>query len=345
MKNLHFTTIFDSNYLSRAVTLYHSLMAQYTDFSLYVVALDTGVIDFFIKNPFANISVIPIEEIETYYPELSDIKKERTPVNYIFTLSPYYPLYILQKYPAIPHICSLDVDQYFFSSPLSVFDALHDASVLLTPHRFPHKLKQFGCDDFGIYNVSFQIFKHDDIGVACLELWRKQCFDWCRDVVEQGKFADQKYLESWSGYFGNRIQEITNIGVGLAPWNIDNYSISSKKKQVYVDSAKLILYHYQGLRLLEHGFIYTAFEMYGATMKRVIMTHILKPIIRSLYAHQQNNHDTIPRYRPSFCLETVQKESIPSYFRYMHGRLYKLKTYLLLRLLLKPCIYVYRFRF
>lgn len=277
---MNFSAIIDKNYIPRLNTLLFSLRKYCKDFNFFVIALDIETFDYFqkIKNCFP----VSVKEIHTFYPELDKIEKERDRVSYIFTLSPFYPSYILEKFPKLDHICSLDSDQYFFSSPEPLFKLLDNYSVLITPHRFSKKLKELNFERFGKYNVSFQVFKRDSIGLSCLQLWREQCLNWCFDYEEFGWYADQKYLDVWQELLGECVYVIENKGVGLAPWNVEDVTIYKQGSEVLVDKQKLILYHYQGLKILEFGLIYTFIDNYMKSNPPLLNSLVYKPIISKL---------------------------------------------------------------
>ena len=328
MSKLYFATIFNINYLSRARAMIDSLAEHHQDFVMFVVALDKDTELFFKGKQFENVRVITTTDIAAAFPELVAIKNERSFVNYIFTLSPYYPLYILQNNPEIPHICSLDTDQFFFSSPQKIFDLLDKYSVLITPHRFTKKLLATDIEKYGKFNVSFQVFKNDRIGLKCLQHWKEQCALWCADQEEDGKFADQKYLDEWPSQFGNSVGEISHVGLGLAPWNINNQVVSVKNKKIWVGDQPLVLFHYQGLRILEELFVYTAFDSYLASMTPVIKKQILKPILKSIFAIQGYNPDNIARNKNAFSAVEVKPESKSSYFKFIKGEMFTFEQYL-----------------
>ena len=277
---MNFSAILDKNYIPRLNTLLYSLKTYELTFNFYVIALDDET--FFYFKDVENCIPISIKEIHAFYPELDGIEQERDRVSYIFTLSPYYPSYLLEKHVDLEHICSLDSDQYFFSSPKSIFDLLNEYSVLITPHRFSQKLVNLDFERFGKYNVSFQIFKRNAIGLACLKLWREQCSNWCFDKEEGNWYADQKYLDTWQNELGNQIHVIDHNGLGLAPWNIEDVTIVKRFNQVYVDKTPLILYHYQGLKIIGDGYVYSFLDNYTLKNIFVINQLIYKPIIKSL---------------------------------------------------------------
>lgn len=280
MKNQNYTTLIDQNYIPRLQLLIKSLFRHTSDFTFYIIALDQRTIDTF-KNS-RNCIVIPISNIHDQYPILDELKLKRDNVSYIFTLSPFYPLYILEKYPEIDHICSLDADQYFFANPESIFNLLDKYSVLITPHRFSRRLKDTSTETFGLFNVSFQIFKRNLVGLECLKFWCSQCQEWCFDRIEPNLFADQKYLDSWQNKFGDEVHAINNKGVGLAPWNFEDVKIKKKNGKIFVDDDQLILFHYQGLKIFNYGLVYTYIDTYAKTNLDSILKYIYPPIIKRL---------------------------------------------------------------
>lgn len=291
---LNFTTIFDKNYLSRGWALYNSLKKNNSNFKLYIIAIDDIVFEHFNALSDKHITCYKLGDIENEFPELLDLKKQRNHVSYLFTLSPFYPLFVLRKNPNIQHICSLDADQYFYSNPEKIFNLLEKADILITPHRFSDKQINKGLAVAGLYNVSFQIFKNNEIGLKCLNLWRQQCTDWCYDNYENEKFADQKYLESWFNIFDKRVLAIENKGLGLAPWNMSHYPITLKNNELIVSNDQLILFHYQGLRFVNENTIKSGLDAYEVKTTKLIREKIFLPIISDLINLGQQT-DNIPR--------------------------------------------------
>jgi hypothetical protein len=264
------------------------------EFVLYILCLDTKVYAALASMRLENIRLIHLSDIEEVYPELLDVKAKREFINYIFTLSPYYPSYILEHDPEIPFICSLDADQFFFGNSEIVFSQLNNYSILIMPHRFSERLKQK--EEYGTYNVSFQVFKNDEYGKECLKLWRSQCYDWCEDKLDGEKFADQKYLNTWENYFGENLKVISEPGIGLAAWNVENYNITVRDKCVFIDESRLILFHYQGLRFVTERLVNSGFSQYGVKSLPVLTDFVFKPIITELIKENTlNRKDTMQR--------------------------------------------------
>ncbi|QFY90680.1 glycosyl transferase [Magnetovirga frankeli] len=249
----HFCTYFDSNYLLRGLTLYRSLMKTGCEFRLYVVALDETTLRTLTSLGLEHLEAIPLTELEAWAPSLLVAKANRRLIEYYFTLTPHLPLFFLERYPKLDLITYLDADLYFYSSPEPIFTEMGKCSILITPHRYPPHLK--AQEIYGLYNVQYQSFRRDPIGLACLERWRDQCLEWCYDRVEDGKYGDQAYLDEWPMLYGVHLCILQHRGAGVAPWNWSNSTITRRGDEVQVGGDSLIFYHFHGIKIFSPWFI------------------------------------------------------------------------------------------
>lgn len=244
---MNFATLFDRNYIPRADVMIDSLMSQLGEgfTKIFILSLDQEVITYFKGN--SKVECIPLAVVEDFFPELEAAKTNRSKVEYIFTLSPFFPLYLLIQFPELKRITSLDSDLYFFSNPLGVLEALGQEKIGITAHNFPNELKHL--EMYGKYNVSFQSFPNTEVGVKCLRDWANDCLEFCGDFLdEQGRFADQKYLDYWEERYG-LVEVFPSPMVGLAPWNIHAYQLEFDSPNLLIDGKNMIFYHFQGLRI------------------------------------------------------------------------------------------------
>ena len=174
---------------------------------------------------YKNIIIISLREFE--YPELKEIKKNRTRTEYCWTCTPSLIEHCLNKYK-IKECTYLDADIFFYSDPEIILEELREKSVLITEHRYTREYDQTKLS--GIYCVQFMTFKNDLLGRKALEWWRLSCNKWCYNRCEDGKFGDQKYLDDWPIRFKG-IHSLKNLGGGVAPWNIQQYSFEKKGKK------------------------------------------------------------------------------------------------------------------
>ncbi len=242
----NFCTYFDQNYLVRGLTLYHSLKAQTDSFVLWTLCLDDFTYRLLKKLNLPHLRPVALAELEVSDPALFQAKASRSRVEYYFTCSPVWPLYLLNHFPEIDLITYLDADLYFYSDPAPIFEELGQNSILIIAHRFPAQLRYM--ESHGIYNVGLVSFRNDRAGRQALEWWRERCLEWCFDRAEDGKYGDQKYLDDWPSRF-QAVVALQYKGANLAPWNWLNYKISVVDDAAVIDGQPLIFYHFHNLKL------------------------------------------------------------------------------------------------
>ena len=239
---LYFTTFFDFNYLPRALVMIHSLKECTGPFRMYVLCLDEKTEAYFRDNPMEEVITIPLSKLEEDA-ALVQAKANRSRVEYIFTLSPALPLYVLEHFPEVDRITSLDADLCFYSNPEVLFRS--GKSIYISPHRFSEANRRL--EKYGKYNVSFQSFRRDDEGLACLRKWKADCLEWCKDVLEGERYADQKYLDAWPALFKS-LEVIQHKGACVATWNLDRSPVSKNQDVYFVIDEPLVFYHFHGVR-------------------------------------------------------------------------------------------------
>jgi hypothetical protein len=274
----YIATLFDKNYLSRGLALRESLSKNNFEAQLFILCLDDFSFHFIQHEEDKNLIPVRLASLEYWCPQLLDVKGERTWAEYIFTLSPLWPLYLLEHYDEIELITTMDADLYFFSSPQAIFDLVKHKSILITPHNFSNRMK-FSLP-YGRFNVSFQSFRRDAVGLACLQLWKKNCLEWCFDKLEPDRFADQKYLDEWPALFGDFLQVLDLPGTGLAPWNIEPGSVQLKSGILYCSSQKLIFYHFHRLRFVTGRIVTTGLDDYCAQKTPLLLNKVYAPYIK-----------------------------------------------------------------
>ncbi len=264
-----FATFFDINYLSRGIVLINSLQNNCVFFEFYILCLDEQTRIFFKERPneFPQVKVITTHQIENEYPELAIAKSNRSLIEYYFTLSPFLPKYILNTFQT-DHVCTLDADIKFYSSPKLYFNQLDKYSIVITPHKFSKE--NLESLPYGIYNVSFQIFKNDKIAHLCLNNWAKQCLNWCSDKLdtENNRFADQLYLNNWDIEYENSVYVIDDCVGGIAPWNLNNYKLSQKNGDFLSMSKEIIFFHFHHFRVLDN-FVINGFNQYSVNKNKI----------------------------------------------------------------------------
>ncbi len=87
------------------------------------------------------------------------------------------------------------------------------------------------------------------ISVSCnfLQWWRVRCLEWRHDHVEDGKFADQKFLDQSPALFGS-VAVLAHPRANLAAWNLTGVKLRRVDDTVTVSGWPLIFYHFHQLK-------------------------------------------------------------------------------------------------
>jgi|SaaInlStandDraft_1057018.scaffolds.fasta_scaffold01383_6 hypothetical protein len=278
----NYCTLFDINYLPHVSSLFDSLDKYIDSYTVYCFCMDDESLQFIKKNKNKSIIPISFKQLEIYYPELKAAKLNRSLVEYYFTCSSAICSFVFKNYSDIELLTYLDADLYFFSSPEPIFKELKDYSIGIISHKF-NFLGKLLYEKYGKYNVGWISFRNDQSGRKCLEDWRIDCLSWCYDRLENGQFADQKYLNYWPKMYSG-VHTIRHIGANLAPWNVGRYNVNlnSKTKQVMVNNQNLIFYHFASLKQLDTNHYRTNISSYFTYLSNKLKLFIYIPYILNL---------------------------------------------------------------
>jgi hypothetical protein len=269
-----FCTYFDGHYLDRALALYNSLARFTPAFTLWALCLDDHAVTTLATLSLAHLRTVRVSELETFEPGLREARTNRTQVEYYFTCTPVLPLYVLQRDRDIGQITYLDADLCFFDDAQAIFDAVGGASIGIVPHDYsPRNASKIA---WGKFNVGVVVFRRDEQGLACLEWWRDRCLEWCYDILESDRFADQKYLDAWPSLF-DRVEIIRHEGVNLAPWNVSARTLSLREGKVFVDGVRLVCYHFQGLKRVGPHIFDSRLRRYHARLRGILRRELYLP--------------------------------------------------------------------
>lgn len=244
----HYCTYFDRGFLIQGLAMWRSLARQDRDSVLWVLALDDFTADVLREMGGTWLRVVRLEEVEGGDEALRKAKGDRSRAEYYFTLSPCWPRWLLRRRAEIERVTYLDADLFFLGDPGGMFEAMDaaKASVMVTRHRFPSWLRHY--EKHGVFNVGVLSFRRDAAGLGCLEAWRAECLAWCYDRLEDGKYADQKYLEAWPERLGAGLLVLEEAGVNAAPWNWAGAKWEVGEAGVRVDGRDLVCFHFARFR-------------------------------------------------------------------------------------------------
>ena len=253
----NFVTLFDSLYLPQGLCLYYSLSRNSKNFILWIICMDEITFEFLKKVSLPNIKPIKIKDLESE--KLLNIKKERTKVEYCWTLTPFSIDFLFMQNENLNRVTYVDADIYFLKDPKDLFLELEKSkkNVLITKHSFNPNSDNSHLS--GTYCVQFITFCKGK-GRLVLKDWKEKCLDWCYSKCEANKFGDQKYLEEWESKFPNYIHILEKESYAMGPWNSQRYPYSDA-----------IFYHFHGLKIIDKKSLF-----YG-------LYNIPKPTLNNIY--------------------------------------------------------------
>lgn len=272
-----YCTFFDKNYLSRGLALHHSLERHCGAFELWILCMDAETEQTLAKAALRNVRLVSSRELEDADQGLVTAKMNRSRIEYYFTSKASLVLHVLNRCPEANRVTYLDADLFFFAAPELLEEELAGCSVAISPHRFSIKNKHL--EAHGLYNAGWLMFRRDPDGLACLEWWRERCLEWCRDVVDEGRYADQKYIDRFPSMFRN-VRVVQHPGANLAPWNLDNVALDCTENTVRTNGRPLIFFHFHGFKRIVAGIFDAGTSRYGAKLSNVARSHVYGSYLR-----------------------------------------------------------------
>ena len=193
-----YVTLFDSLFLPQGLALHLSMERHVKDYTLWILCVDDEAHDVLTKLQLPNVRLLQLSKLETA--ELLRIKPTRSKGEYCWTLTPFAPRFVFEADADVQRVTYLDADMWFRKHPAPIFREFEASGkqVLITDHAYAPEYDQSATS--GQYCVQFITFTRDG-GEVVRQWWEDRCVEWCYARFEDGKFGDQKYLDSWPELF------------------------------------------------------------------------------------------------------------------------------------------------
>jgi len=293
-----YCTYFDKGFLLKGLALHSSLIRYSPNAKLWILAFDKYTEKILNKMKLKGVTVVPLPDFEDK--ELLAVKPTRHPVEYYWTCTPSWILYIMKKGPEVKYVTYLDGDLYFYSDPDKGVSEIGNKSLLAVEHRFPVG-REGMAKTSGRFNVAFNVFKNDKVGKECLKRWRVQCLDWCYWKLEDGKLGDQMYLDEWPKLYRKDLCISQNKGLDTAPWNVSQYQVAIKNRDLFIDEDRLVCYHFHQLQILSPNHFS---RVLGYTLSK----EAIKYIYESYEEELGRQYDKVKKFDANFIIEKAEKD-------------------------------------
>jgi len=266
----HYVTNFNFGFLPQGLALYRSMQRHLIAFQLWVVCMDH---DCFRALRTLNLPYLRAIDFSNFESDAyKQLRKERTVAEYCWTVNPLNSYLVFSLDSSVERVTYLDADLWFLRSPDSIFEEFSNSkkSVLVTEHAYLPQYDQSASS--GAFCAQWITFVRNQ-SESLRKWWEEQCFQWCFNRAEDGKFGDQRYMESWPVLFPDVVHSLSNSEVILAPWN-------AKDKNLEIGVA----HHFHGLRIVGNKqYIVKSFYSISDAYQQKIYAPYLKDLRNSIH--------------------------------------------------------------
>lgn len=282
-----YCTYFDHRYLARGLAMIRSLRAEEPGATCWVLCLSEECRAILERMAEPGVRVLPLAEFEAKNPDVLAVKPTRSAIEYYFTCTPALVRTVLDTVGEGESVTYVDGDLFFFGSPAALHAALAAGAVSITPHRFTARLKPL--ERFGLYNVGWLGARNTAAGRAVIDWWRARCIEWCYDQLSEGRFGDQKYLDSFTTLFPG-VVVLDQPGCNLAPWNLARGQLGAQGNRLTVAGSPLVFFHFHGLKVLGGHLYLGRHYAYGAPFDGLVRRGLYRPYVAAVDAVVRELH-------------------------------------------------------
>ncbi len=276
-----YCSYFDHRYLAKGLAMIRSLRRHVPDAQVWVLCLSPQAEAILSAIEEPGVRIVTLAEVEEGDSGLEAARADgRSTIEYYFTLTPSLIRHVMNR-TAAEIVTYLDGDLWFVADPEPIYREMGEASVVIIPHGFAPAMKHL--EKFGIYNVGWVSFRSTPQGRACLEWWRARNNEWCFDRLDNGRFADQGYLDRFAELFTG-VHVLRHRGANLAPWNVAALPVTGDANALHVGGDPLLFFHFHGLKALAGGETLTAHGFYKAPLTPLVRNALYVPYLREVDA-------------------------------------------------------------
>jgi hypothetical protein len=148
-----------------------------------------------------------------------------------------------------------------------------------------------------MYNLGFIGIGHRESSRKLLKWWKYKLSKHCIKDFYRGLYVDQKYIDLAPLFFSG-IQVLTHPGCNVSYWNLHERNLAQNGGNWFVDSEKLIFYHFSSFRPDKKSVLSPFCTRYNFHNKKEIAPLFLD-YARELF---ESNFDTSRNWLYSFCV-------------------------------------------
>jgi hypothetical protein len=244
------TVVFTScngGYLDKAVSLAKSVKRHHPEVQFHILLVDdaydgleerlAGVVD----------RIVLGSQLEVFRPGWAFAHNVE---ELCCAVKPFYFSHLLDA--GCERVVFLDPDMLVCSPMNSVFEALGQSSVLLTPHlrrpaSSPEAIEGFEISALahGTFNLGFLAVRGSSEGNAVIRYWRDRLQSYCFGDIAHGLWTDQNWFNHVPVFFGD-VQVSSNPGLNTAVWNMEGGLFGRDDETYTIDRRPIEVFHFSG---------------------------------------------------------------------------------------------------
>jgi len=244
--SIHLCTLFDSSFLAQGLALIESVEANASgQIHWTILALDSFARAKLDSLSRPNFSVVLFDDFEDK--ALRALVGVRPWREICWTSAACLLRYCLNSNKEYSFVGYVDADCFFVGDIFEMVSEIPDSkNIAIHEHRYsPDRIEWL--QKSGRFNVGVVIGRPETEFNTCVEVWRDQVLYRCDVNMSEGRCGDQTYLNEWPDRYES-LHIFKNPGIGLAPWNLNNYEINSINNRLFIDDYSVIFFHFHGLQ-------------------------------------------------------------------------------------------------
>lgn len=279
--SIHLCTLFDFNFLAQGLALFESVERNTLGrISWTVLALDVETERKLQDINKENLTVISFQSFADE--ELRSLVGIRPWREICWTSAACLLNFCLRQETEFAFIGYVDADCFFFGNIVEMLEEIPpNKNFAIHEHKFSEDRKGW-LQKSGRFNVGVVIGRPSQEYLDCITSWRRRVLERCDVDMQAGRCGDQTYLNDWPSQFTS-LHIFSCIGVGVAPWNVNNYEVYELANELFVNDSKVFFFHFHSLQIRKLSkFIYLLVPAAGYELNYVPNKEIYLPYISQL---------------------------------------------------------------
>ena len=233
-------TLFDKDFSVEGYVCAKSAVERGRAGTVFILCLDSYV-EKTLFNQISGAVLIPLGDVESFYPILPKLKAQRDWKSYVGTLKPFLLGYLLEFF-AVDRVAMVDSDMFFWGSTKELERVMGDAGVLVVSREHDPPLRS------GWFNDGFVAAGLS--GISFVRWWQERCVEWCEWMQQgpNGAFQAEGYLNIIHDdpSLFPEAKWVEHPGINLAQWNVRWHKLVPDGDRFLVDNEyPLVCFHYR----------------------------------------------------------------------------------------------------